>query len=313
MFSRLVAIALIAALAGCGGLPRPFQGNAGATAARLSQPPPARLAVPEPGAAFLAPDAATAFAGSLAGALANEEVPAIVGAPHKGDWRVLASAAPQGDMIVPRYALEDERGRAQGSVEGAPIPANAWVTATPALLQKAAAEAAPKLAALLTSIDAARRQSDPNSLLNRPARLAFAGVSGAPGDGDTALTKQMQNELLKLGQAVQAPGADADFTLEGHVATAPLPNGQMSVEVQWLVDNARGEERGRVVQLNELQAGALDHFWGDIALVVAREAAGGVRDVIRRQSGLTPPQAPPPQPASEPAAAEPAPPARPAS
>ena len=297
MFSRILAprltallvASLMALLAGCGALPRPFQGNSGATAARLSQPPPARLAVPEPDSAFLAPDAANFFASTLAEALAGQEVPAIVGAPHKGDWRVLASAAPQGDMIVPRFALEDERGRAQGSVDGAPIAAAAWVTATPSLLRTAAAEAAPKLAALLTQIHAARRQSDPNSLLNRPARLGFLGVSGAPGDGDTALARQIRVELPKLGQLIQDKASDADFTLEGHVATVPLARGQMSVEVQWVINDSHGAERGRVVQLNELTAGTLDHFWGDIALVVAREAAGGIRDVIRRQSGRAAP------------------------
>ena len=35
-----------------------------------------------------------------------------------------------------------------------------------------------------------------------------------------------------------------------------------------------------MVQLNEVPKGMLDLYWGDVALVVAQEAAGGVRDVI---------------------------------
>ena len=42
-----------------------------------------------------------------------------------------------------------------------------------------------------------------------------------------------------------------------------------------------GDERGKVVQLNEIPAGSLDHYWADVAVVVATEAAGGVNDVIR--------------------------------
>jgi hypothetical protein len=43
-----------------------------------------------------------------------------------------------------------------------------------------------------------------------------------------------------------------------------------------------------VVQLNEIPAGTLDHHWGDVAVVVASEASGGVNDVILRQSGHDP-------------------------
>jgi hypothetical protein len=51
------------------------------------------------------------------------------------------------------------------------------------------------------------------------------------------------------------------------------------------VDDARGREAGRVVQLNEVAAGTLDKLWGDVAVVVVQEASGGVRDVIFNQSG----------------------------
>jgi hypothetical protein len=54
------------------------------------------------------------------------------------------------------------------------------------------------------------------------------------------------------------------------------------------VRNAQGDERGRVVQLNEIPAGTLNGFWGEIALVVAAEAAGGINDVVNRQSGREP-------------------------
>ncbi len=188
-------------------------------------------------------------------------------------------------MIVPQYVVEDEKGIEQGTVEGVPISASAWVLADPPLLQQAATDAAPRLASLLSRIDAARRQSDPNSLLNRPSKLGFLGVTGAPGDGDSALERQMRLELPKLGQIVQDTAQGADFTLEGHVVTAALPAGQMRVEIQWVVNDSKGAERGRVIQLNELKAGTLDRFWGDVAMVVAREAAGGVRDVIVTQTG----------------------------
>ena len=39
------------------------------------------------------------------------------------------------------------------------------------------------------------------------------------------------------------------------------------------------------MQLNEVPARSLDRFWGDVAVVVATEAAGGVRDVIINAGG----------------------------
>ncbi len=283
MFPRIAALLLILALAGCGSLPHPFEGNPGATASRLAQPPPSRLAVPRPDSAFLAPAAAAVFSDSLAGALAEQEVPAVAGSPKRGDWRVLASAEAQGDMIVPQYKVEDEAGVMQGTVDGVPISASAWVQADPAMLKKAATDAAPRLVSLLGNIEAARRQSDPNSLLNRASKLAFLGVSGAPGDGDKSLDLQIRAEMGKLGQMVQDTTDGADFILQGHVVTAPLPGNQTRIELQWVISDAKGGERGRVVQLNEVKAGTLDGFWGDVAVVVAHEAAGGVRDVIARQ------------------------------
>src|SRR4029077_9788837 len=68
-----------------------------------------------------------------------------------------------------------------------------------------------------------------------------------------------------------------------------IAGGQQRVEIQWSVRAAAsGDERGKVVQLNEIPAGSLDHYWADVAVVVATEAAGGINDVILRQSGREP-------------------------
>jgi hypothetical protein len=76
--------------------------------------------------------------------------------------------------------------------------------------------------------------------------------------------------------------------VEGQVKIVPMPKRQERVEIQWIVRTGSGDERGRVVQLNEIPAGTLDHYWGDVAVLVATEASNGVNDVIRRQSGHDP-------------------------
>jgi hypothetical protein len=69
----------------------------------------------------------------------------------------------------------------------------------------------------------------------------------------------------------------------------PIVGQQERVEIQWIIKDAKGNERGRVVQLNVIPAGSLDHYWGDVASVVATEASGGVNDVLKKQTAPPPP------------------------
>ncbi len=39
------------------------------------------------------------------------------------------------------------------------------------------------------------------------------------------------------------------------------------------------------MQLNEVPPGSLDSYWGEVAVVVATEAAGGVHEVVLQASG----------------------------
>jgi hypothetical protein len=186
--------------------------------------------------------------------------------------------------------VQDPQGKEQGSAEGERVPLAAWANADHALMQQVAAEAAPRIGAVLTSIRIARDKADPASLYNRPAKVQVADVTGAPGDGDQSLTQQMRARLAVLGPVVLTTPAGADFVVQGDVKVVPLPKHQERVEIQWTVKTAAGDERGRVVQLNEIPAGTLDHYWGDVAVVVATEASNGVNDVILRQSGHDPNQ-----------------------
>ena len=274
------------ALAGCGDLPQPFLGRPGATAERLAQPPPSRLSVPSPQQSLLPDAGADAWAGAVAEALLAEEVPAVAGRPRRGsDWTLLLTAEVRDREVVPSYAVRNPAGVSQGFSEGAPVPMNAWAGGDPAILKSAAAQAAPGIVSLLNRIEAARRQSDPTSLQNRPARIYFSGVTGAPGDGNRSLPVQMRTKLTGFGLVVQDVAKDADFSLAGQVQTAPGAKGTMRIELQWIVQDDKGAERGRIVQLNEVPPGTLDRFWGDVAVVVAAEAAGGVRDVVLASDG----------------------------
>jgi hypothetical protein len=308
--SPVVLLACLA-IAACGDLPEPFLGNPGATARRLATPVTPLLAVP-PGTDTLLSDAANRdLADQIAAALQASEVPALVRDPQKTDWRIVTRAQIDGQMIKPTFTVKDPQGKEQGSAEGEPVPMRSWSAATPDTLQKIAAEAAPRIGAVLTSIQLARNKADPNSLYNRSAKVQVTDVTGAPGDGDQSLTQQMRARLAALGPVVLTTQTGADFVVQGQVRIVPIPKRQERVEIQWIVKTGAGDERGRVVQLNEIPAGTLDHYWGDVAIVVATEASNGVNDVIRRQSGHDSDghdhadQAQPGQPGQRPGAAAP--------
>lgn len=286
-------------LAGCGDLPQPFLGNPGATARILAHPPTPRLAVPAPQDALLSDQAAETFAKALADALQNQEVPAVEGPDQPGDWRLDVTASLRGATVEPVFTVVDPSGRDQGKASGTPLATADWATAAPATLSRSATQAAPGIADLLSRIQAAMQHADPHSLYNRPARVQVIEVTGAPGDGNLALTRQMRTMLSQLGPVVQETVIGADFIVRGMVRVVPVAGGQERVEIQWSVANPSGDERGRVVQLNEVPAGSLNGYWGDVATAVAQEAAGGVRDVILRQSGRAPGEQP-----AEPGAAQ---------
>ena len=297
MWRSLLALVLL--LAGCGDLPQPFRGRPGAEALLLSRPPAPRLAVTPPTAALLPDSAADTWAGAVADALTSADYPAVssLGA-RPGDWRLVLSAELQGGAVVPTYTVVDPRGKEQGASVGPRVPAEIWASGDPAALKQAAAAAEPGISAMLGRIEAARRQSDPNSLVNRPGRIYLAGITGAPGDGNAALASQIRIKLASRGLVVQDTPANADYKLEGKVDTEPGVNGTVRVEVQWIVTDPAGTERGRVLQLNEVPPATIARFWGDVAVVVAEEAAGGIRDVVLTQAGIRKP----PRPAGAPAA-----------
>jgi hypothetical protein len=288
-FAAILKCALFCLLlTACGQLPEPFLGNPGATAQRLAQPVTPLLAVP-PGSDTLLPDAANqTLAANIAGALQAEEVPAMVQAPKKGEWQLVTRAVRDGNVVRPTFSVRDPAGKEEGNAEGEPVPLAQWAEASPALLHQVANEAAPRIGAVLTSIRVTQDKANPNSLYNRAAKVMVAQVTGAPGDGDQTLTQQMRARLAVLGPVVLTTPTGADFIVKGQVRVVPIPKHKERVEIQWIVTTPSGDERGRVIQLNEIPAGTLDRYWGDVAVVVATEASNGVNDVILRQSGHDP-------------------------
>jgi hypothetical protein len=223
------------------------------------------------------------FAHAVADALVDQAIPAFAGTVHPGDWRLVLSANTHGLDVVPTYTVQNPAGLVQGSADGAPVSAAAWAVGDAKTLTHAAANAAPSISALLINIEASIQRNDPNSLANRPARVQIGAITGAPGDGSTSLARQLGLELTKVGEVVQDTAVGADFVVTCKINVVPEGAKTVRVEIQWIVSDAAGREAGRIVQINEIPTGTLDHYWGDVAVVVTQQAAAGVREVMLNQ------------------------------
>ena len=274
--------ALLLALAGCGSLPRPFEGAPGATAVRLAAPPPSRLAVPPPKTGVAGADA-TPFSVAMAKGLRDMEVPAFATAARPGDWVLDIAATETGSSIIPAYTVRDPKGAARGTTQGAPVSAAEWTR--PGGMEKTAAAQLRGVGDLLTKIEAERRENDPSSLVNRPSRIFVPDVTGAPGDGNTSLARQMRRELPQYGFTLLEKPESPDFVVRGTVKITPAAGKQDTVEITWVVQDSAGAEAGKIAQLNDIPRGSLNGLWVDVAVVVAQEAANGVHGVILNRVG----------------------------
>lgn len=272
-------------LAACGDLPEPFLGNPGANARRLAVPDTPMLVVPPPSNALLTAPNDASFAELLALGLRDAEIPAQARSPGKNEWRLAVTARRDGDRVVPRYAVLDPSGREQGSIDGGPIAGAGWTAGAPWVLGPAAKDAVPKVLALMTSIRATRDRADPNSLLNRVAKVYVPDVTGAPGDGNVSLTKLIRSGLAEFGPLIQTAPDNPDFIVQGVVVVTLLKDGKQQVEIAWTITRPSGVLCGKVSQLNSVPAGSLDHYWGDVAAAVAQEASGGINTVVDRFIG----------------------------
>ena len=294
-------------LAACGDLPQPFRGQPGELASRLARPPAYRIAVPVPTGSLQGEALATAYAEALAQALQAQDIPAVAGDPLPLDWMVEVTATRQAAGIQPRYVLRDADGGLLGETGGRMVGTRDWQAGDPAGVRRAAAEGAAALAALVARVDAQRRTGDERATGAPPPTVLLRPVRGAPGDGNRSLTARMAERLAALGYLVQDRAEGAAFAVQGVVEMAPAGRGQQRVEIVWTVSRRDGHDLGRVLQLNQVPAGSLNGLWGDVAFVVAQEAAGGVRDVIvnAEASGAGPTTAPavPPPAAAAPASA----------
>ncbi len=116
-----------------------------------------------------------------------------------------------------------------------------------------------------------------------PENLVFlVPVSGAPGDGNGALTRGIRAALATRGYALADKPRAARYLIAGSVALGKTDAGRQPVRIVWEVSDAQGRMVGRAVQENDVAPGSLNGTWGPVAAAVAGAAVPGIADVLRR-------------------------------
>ncbi len=267
-------------LTGCGTLPQPFWGDPGVEGARLATPPPPILIIPPPGQALLGDDAAKLYASDLAAALVNHDVPSIAGPATKTDWRLTTTATLSGNSVTPCYAITGPDGKSYGKDTGHPVAAEDWANGNPQALAAAANADAPVLTKLLTNVNASVQQSNPKSLENRPARLYLGAVTGAPTDGDDALSLNMARDLPGGDTVMVDNPVQADFVITGDIKTQPDSHNQILVQMTWTIHDSNNRVIGKIFQIHDLNPADITPHWGDVAAAAASEASTGIQEAV---------------------------------
>ncbi len=275
----LLTFLVLASLAGCGELPRPFEGaHNNAEDMRLMPVDKAGMVVHPPEG--MPGPAADALTRALIDALRNEDVAAMSG-PGNAASLVLggtATAEPAGWAI--HLALADANKSSLGSVTSHASPTTvddpkAWSPFAKAM--------AKSIAALLQTDGTSPRADQPT--------VTIGEVRGLP-DGERRMLVHALEFVLQRARVQVASTPDKATHVIGGVVTIAPPHGsagkeQRNVDVKWTVARADKSEVGQLHQSNDVPEAMLNQDWPDIAMAVADAAVDGIVDLVNRRDTAT--------------------------
>jgi hypothetical protein len=177
----------------------------------------------------------------------------------------------------------------------------AWLPkqAAPAVASSTGSAPAPVQTATAAPTPPAQDQSAPASSAGRnttvTGSIAKTGsvtarvpnVTGAPGDGSSALKTALQRELTRSGVALVDAPSPQTYTVEGKVVMGAGSDGKQPITIDWSVTDPEGKKLGTVSQKNEVPQGSLDGAWGKTADAAAAAAAQGILKLLPQATQTT--------------------------
>jgi hypothetical protein len=190
--------------------------------------------------------------------------------------------------------IENPNAPPSAMANAAPAPAAAPAhAATPAPVKvaahtapKAAPAEAPQTASLAAAVEAPAPAAPAKAkAAAAPAEViaVVSTVSGAPGDGKTALAEAMKRALKQQGIKLVSSAKAGTYKIQGQVELGAAANGQQPITIRWVVVDPSGKQMEKtVVQNNKIVAGSLDGAWGEVADQAAGAAASEVTKLLQK-------------------------------
>jgi len=284
--AALRSLAVAAFVAACQPLPHPFEDD---------RPPAALVKMRAVASVAVAPveGAPTATAEKLsaavAGALLKREIPASDMTTSLASYQLYGrvdEARPQrgNTVVTASWRLYDAKGETVGEKTARyEAPSGEWQSGDERAIAALAALSADQLLPLLEEEAPAVAAAGGGRI-----RVAIGRLSGAPGDGATALAAAAATVLRGQDLEIVEPGRGADLTIDGEVSVTPVKPDKQHIKILWRVRRADGSEIGTVGQENDVPKGLLDAAWGDLAHTVASAAGEGLMQLVAR--GATAPK-----------------------
>ena len=117
---------------------------------------------------------------------------------------------------------------------------------------------------------------------SKEAPLAYIVVTGAPGDGEQALTSALAKRLTADGVKQATALAANVYSVEGIVKIAEAKASRQAVRIDWTIYSPEGTTLGGVSQTKLVRKGLLDRKWGAAADAAARAAAVEIIKLLPR-------------------------------
>ena len=198
-------------------------------------------------------------------------------APVRPAPRVVSAPAPLPVPVVPEPVAPVET-----VVAPAPLP----------IVEPPVSIAAPRVAPppafdTLEPVRAAVPAADPAPMVvsSGPRPLVFGGVSGAPGDGDEALSREVTRLLANSGAPLTSTPTPDALMLTAQVTKTDLGQADR-IRIVWTVSDGAGESIGTATQENDLPDGLLDRAWGENAGFAAQGAMEGIMELLQTTGAM---------------------------
>ena len=260
----------------------------------------------------------------LGGALEKQRV-AIAQPGERSDYTLrgymVAAKEKSGTKVSYIWDVTDPAGKRINRIQGEEMATGGdgrdpWSAVSPQITQTISDKTASSLAASLASLTPPQQTSVPVGVgapadqgtapcrrrrcRSRPAAapttgartgqpiVTVANVTGAKGDGNTALTEAMRQELQGQGLSLVGAG-QRSYTVGAKVTMGQVKAGREAIKIDWQVVDPEGRVLATVTQNNDIEAGALDKQWGGIANDAAQGAGIKIKTLIdESHAGVTP-------------------------